>query len=306
VAVGGDEIGLTWEAPADDVGAVYRIYWDMGLGYNIYTLRTSVRQARYTEMGLRPSSSYRYLVTVFDGQTESQATGIAVKTRSWLGLPLLRLTGTSMAAVHPSETPTPRVALSTPLASPQPSEVILGLMGTNDYLDDLGNLHVVGEVHNHMPHSVDQIRVTLAFYDEAGNVLDEITSAAMLDLIVQGQRIPFTIVWEGAGDWERYSLRATGRATTERPDEGLTVVQSYARLDDAGLYHVVGTVRNEGTTTANYVKIVVSLYDQWGRIENANFAYTTPSRIAPGMTASFDCPFEYFPYQGKHLVQIAR
>ena len=303
--VGGDQIELSWDPPGDARGAIYRIYWDMGLGYNMYTFKTSVRRAQFSESGLRPSTTYRYLITTFDGQTESLPAGIAVKTHSWLSLPLHRLTQSSLSSERPRETPTPRPPTPTPRISPQPSDVILGLMGTNDYLDELGDLHVVGELHNDMTHNVDQIRVRVTFYDETGNVLEESTGSALLDLLVPGQRTPFVMTWLGAGDWERFSLRATGRATTERPKEGLTVVHSYARLDDAGLYHVVGTVRNDGSATAYYVKVVASLYDSLGRIANANFAYTEPSRIAPGRTASFDCAFDYYPYRAEHLVQLS-
>ena len=227
-----------------------------------------------------------------------------VKTHSWLFLALLRIMAPTTSPIPVRQTVTPRPASPTPLASPQPSEVILGLMGTHDYADDMGNLHVVGEVHNDMPHNVSDIRVRITFYDEAGNVLEASTSSALLDLLVPGQRTPFVMIWEHAGDWERFSLRATGRPTTGRPEEGLTVVHSYARLDDVGLYHVVGTIRNDGTATAYYVKVVVSLYDQLGKIWNANFAHTEPSRIAPGMTASFDCPFEYYTYRAEYLVQV--
>lgn len=177
-------------------------------------------------------------------------------------------------------------------------------MDTNDYLDDLGNLHVIGEAHNDTTHNVDQIRVRITFYDEEGAVLEESTSSALLDLLVPGQRTPFVIVWDEPGDWKRYSLRVTGRATTNRPGEGVSVLYSYARLDDAGLYHVFGRVRNDGTMSAYYVKVVISLYDSLGKMSNANFTYTEPSRIAPGMTASFDCTFDYYPYRAEYLVQL--
>lgn len=285
-------------------GAIYRIYWDMGQGYNMYAFKTSVGEARFRESGLRPSTVYRYLITTFDGESESHPQAVAVKTHSWLLLPLLRMTAPTAVRAPAAEAPTPSRAFSTPQTLPQQSEVVLGLMGSNDYLDDLGNLHVVGEVHNDMNHNVDQIRVRIAFYDESGNLVDESTSSILLDLLVPGQQGPFVIIWEDAGEWERFSLRATGRPTTERPKEGVTIVHSYARLDDVGLYHVVGTLRNDGSATAYYVKVVVSLYDALGKISNANFAYARPSRIAPGMTASFDCVFEYYPYRAEHLVQI--
>lgn len=302
--MGGDQIDLRWEGSADAPVAIYRIYWNLGLGYDMYRFKTSVRNTQYGEYGLRPSTSYRYLITTFDGEAESRPTGITVKTHSWLLLPLLRVAPPTTTPIPIGGTAIPSSASPTRPASPQPSEVILGLMGTNDYLDDLGNLHVVGEVHNDLASNVYQIRVRITFYDEEGNVLEESTSSTLLDILVPGQSTPFVILWQGAGDWKRFSLRATGRVTTDHPEEGLTIVHSYARLDDAGLYHVVGTIRNDGTATAYYVKIVVSLYDSLGKISNANFAHTEPSRIAPGMTASFDCPFDYYPYRAEHLVQV--
>ncbi len=304
--MGGDEISLIWEAPSAAPGAIYRVYWDMGLGYNMYTFRTSVRDTGFSERGLNPSTSYRYQITTFDGLTESSPVGAVVTTASWLRLPLARLAQAASAALVTGGTPVAPPTPSRAAAIPQPSEVILGLMGTNDYVDDLGALHIVGEVHNDMLHNVDQIRVHITFYDDAGRVLESITGSALVDLMVPGQRTPFVIVWENPGDWQRYSLRATARATTERPGEGIIVLHSYARMDDAGLYHVVGTIRNDGLTTADYTRAVVSLYDSFGKISNAGFAFTEPSRIPPGTIASFDCSFEYYPYQAEHVVQIVQ
>jgi hypothetical protein len=303
--VGGDEIDLTWQAPPGASGSIYRVYWDQGSGYRMCVLRTSVHDARYTDLNLRPSTTYRYFVTTFDGQTESSPVAVAVETYSWLRLPLVRLAASSKSNSIVSATPMP---VATPSASsplPQPEEVILGLMGTNDYVDDLGNLHLVGEVHNDMLYNVDEIRVDVTFYDDSGGVVEAVTGSALLDLLAPGQRSPFVVVWENPGQWKRYSLRATARPTTARSTEGLTLVHSYARLDENGLYHVVGTIRNDGLTTLYYVGVVVSLYDSFGRISNAGLTHATPSRIAPGTAASFDCPFEYYPYMAEFLVQMA-
>jgi len=304
-SVGGDRIDLTWEAPPGATGGIYRVYWDQGSGYRMYTLRTTVPGDRHSDVGLRPSTTYCYFVTTFDGETESSPVGVRVETHSWLRLPLTRLT---MPANADTTAPPTRVPLATPSAPsplPQPAEVILGLMGSNDYVDDLGNLHLVGEVHNDMQYNVDEIRVRVTFYDDSGNVLETVTDSALLDLLVPGQTSPFLIVWEDPGEWKRYSLRAAARPTTSRPTEGLTLVHSYARLDENGLYHVVGTLRNDGLTTPYYVRVVVSLYDSFGRISNAGFVYAKPSRVPPGTAATFDCPFEYYPYNAEHLVQMS-
>ena len=304
-SLGGDQIDLAWDPPPDTPGAIHRVYWDRGSGYSIYALRTSVRGATYSEGGLNPSTRYRYLITTFDGESESSPVGVAVETHSWLRLPLERIKGASATRSVAAATPEPLPLPSAAPASPLPAEVMLGLMGTNDYLDDLGNLHLIGEVHNDMADNVDQIRVRVTFYDDVGNVLEAVTGSALLDLLAPGQRSPFVIVWENPGDWQRFSLRATARSTTERAQEGLTVVHSYARLDENGLYHVLGTIKNDGLTTAYYVGVVVSLYDSFGKISNAGLAHASPSRIPPGTAASFDCSFESFPYLAEHVVQVA-
>jgi hypothetical protein len=53
-------------------------------------------------------------------------------------------------------------SLLAPLVSPQPSQVMLALLGTNGCLDDLANLDVVG-VHNDLRYDVDQIHVRNTF-----------------------------------------------------------------------------------------------------------------------------------------------
>jgi len=271
----------------------------------MYALRTSVRGEMHSDFGLRASTTYRYFVTTFDGETESSPVGVQAETYSWLRLPLTRLTMPANADTTGPATRVPQATPSAPSALPQPAEVILGLMGSNDYVDDLGNLHLVGEVHNDMQYSVDEIRVRVTFYDDSGNVLETVTDSALLDLLVPGQTSPFLIVRENPGEWTRYSLRAAARPTTSRPTEGLTLVHSYARLDENGLYHVVGTLRNDGLTTPYYVRVVVSLYDSFGRISNAGFVYARPSRVPPGTAATFDCPFEYYPYNAEHVVQMS-
>jgi len=178
-------------------------------------------------------------------------------------------------------------------------------MTTTDYVDEVGALHLVGEVHNDTAQSVDQIRVRVTFYDEAGKALETIAGSALLDVLTPGQLSPFVIVWENPPEWKRYSLRASARPTTQRPQEGLTLVHSYARLDDSGLYHVVGTVRNDGLIAADHARVVVSLYDSFGKIANAGFAYVQPTHMPPGTLGRFDCVFEYFTYQAQHMAQIA-
>ncbi|MDH4208622.1 MAG: fibronectin type III domain-containing protein [Anaerolineae bacterium] len=303
--LGGDRIELSWKPPPGATGIIFRVYWDKGLGYRMSALKTSLSGSHYVVRGLKPATTYLFLVTTYNGEDESGPVTVEVRTRSWLQLSLARLMDTTPGSTLRPATPAPTSTAANEQQSIRVSEVMLGLMGVNDYVDDLGTLHLVGEVHNDADQYVDQIRVAVTFYDDAGNVLHSVTGASLLDLLGPGQLSPFAVVWEAPDEWKRYSLRASARPTTRRPVEGFTLVHSYARLDEDGFYHVVGTIRNDGLTTADYLRVVVSLYDSFGKISNAGFAYAQPPRIPPGATGFFDCPFEYFPYRAEHMVQIA-
>jgi hypothetical protein len=305
IAVGGDQIDLSWQAPQNVTSPIYRIYWDKGLGYLVFVPKTSVRGTKYSSDGLEPLTTYRYLVTVYDGRSESSPVFGQAQTYSWLRLPLLQFARQSAAGPLPLKTSLPTPTSSVAQDTTQGSEVILGLMTTADYVDDVGTLHLLGEVQNDTAHKVNQVRVRVTFYGDSGEVLETTTGSALLDLLAPGQLSPFVIVWENPPEWKRYSLRATARPTMERAQEGLTLVQSYARLDDSGLYHVVGTIKNEGLITADYTRVVVSLYDSFGKIANAGFAYVQPSSIPPGTTGRFDCLFDHYPYRAEHMVQIS-
>jgi hypothetical protein len=118
-------------------------------------------------------------------------------------LPLMQQSGQSLLPlIRPSQQPFPTLPppLSTPLypvpSFPQagtsyPSPVILS---QNSYIDNIGSMHVVGEVLNQAPVTAKFVEIIATFYNAYGQVIGtDFTYADPSDLSA-GQRAPFEII----------------------------------------------------------------------------------------------------------------
>jgi len=219
--------------------------------------------------------------------------------------PTRRLTAISAFAQTPWPSPTLRRIVATPTPLP-PDTVLLGLMSSHDYEDDLGFFTIVGEVRNDLQMNVGKVLVTATFYNDSGDIIEEVSTSTMMDILLSGQRSPFALTLPRPVDLWEYSLRITARPTLEQPLAGLAVVQSRAYEDEVGFYHVTGEVENTGQRTADRVQVIVTLYDKWGKIVNAGFVYSEPRRVRPGEKAAFDCSFNYYPLVKEHAIQVER
>jgi len=214
-------------------------------------------------------------------------------------------TTTVASTQAPWPSPTSRRFVATPTPLP-PDTVLLGLMSSHEYEDDLGFITIVGEVRNDLQMNVGKVLVTATFYNASGDVIEEASTSTMMDILLPGQRSPFALILPRPVDLWEYSLRITARPTLEQPLAGLEVVQSHAYEDQVGFYHVTGEVENTGQRTADRVQVIVTLYDKWGKIVNAGFVYSEPRPVRPGEKAAFDCSFNYYPLVKEHAIQVER
>jgi hypothetical protein len=249
-----------------------------------------------------PSPSQRPAATPTSTVTPSPT---STPSRTPTPSPTRRPPATSAFTQTPWPSPTPRriVAIPTPLP---PDTVLLGLMSSHEYEDDLGFFTIVGEVRNDLQMNVGRVLVTATFYNASGDVIEEVSNSTMIDILLPSQRSPFALTLPRPVDLWEYSLRITARPTLEQPLAGLAVVQSRAYEDEVGFYHVTGEVENTGQRTADRVQVVVTLYDKWGKIVNAGFVYSEPRRVRPGEKAAFDCSFNYYPLVKEHAIQVER
>lgn len=189
-----------------------------------------------------------------------------------------------------------------PVATPQP--VVLGVAGSREYVDQAGDLVIVCDLRNDTPYLVERVQVTATLYGQDGSVLDRETVIPLLRRVWPWGQAPAVVVLEGGQAWKNYALRAAGWTVNPGPQGGVVLVGSEARVDDAGLYHVRGQVRNDGSQVERYTHVVVTLYDADDRVVNACLSRTVPEVLVPGGRGVFDCSFDFAPGAAWHTVQI--
>jgi hypothetical protein len=282
-------VTLRWAGEA----LAYRIYSDMGTGYGVYIYQATVSSTHYRQDALRPGALYRYRVVAYRDGVESVPAHVAIviQGQAASGWPAPRRVAPAQElAVTPAPTTVP------------PNTIILGVLSSEQYVDDLGTLTVAGEVRNDSALNISGARVAVTFYDALGQALGEAETPTLIDILSPGQRSPFILTLPRPATLADYSLRATACPTTEEPRSHLAVLSSRS-LEEGGFYHVVGQVENQGPSALDGVKVMVTLYDLGGKVVNVGVTRSKPEHLAPGEQATFDCVFTYFPWVSTHSVQ---
>ena len=300
----------------------------MGTGLGLVVLRRQVLNGEYTDTGLWPRTTYRYLIVehtegdtletgILRGEITTRTRGKATRPNVTLQAPALTPTPSSPHPVEASMTPlstsrirtnaveTRVVTISPPPATPLPADtILLSLMNTTDHVDDLGNVVIVGETRNDSAHNVTDAQVVVTFYNARGEIIQKERTQPLLTLLASHERSPFVLsVPEPPNLWE-WSLQAIAHPTQKELPSHLVIKESRAYEDSAGFYHVTGTVRNNGDKRVSLVQVVVTLYDRLGHPINAGFAYTHPYTIGADEDGAFDCTFSYYPRVRNYTVQV--
>jgi len=72
----------------------------------------------------------------------------------------------------------------------------------------------------------------------------------------------------------------------------LKVTSSYIEKSSSHYYEIRGTIKNEGTVTAKYVKVTIRLYDKDGQLIGSGYAYADISELQPNEESTFSGPIE--------------
>jgi hypothetical protein len=180
--------------------------------------------------------------------------------------------------------------------------VVLGLLSHQDYIDLSGELRIVGEARNESSANLDHVSARIMFYNRWGTVMRIVHVPALLDVVDPGQLVPFVVSLAEPAGWERYTVRVTAQQTLRQTASGLQIAAHQTEGLHSGILHVTGTVANRGDGAMPRAKVVVTLYDPWGTVVNAGYAYT--ERIPAGGEAAFDCQFVDYELVEEVAVQV--
>jgi len=231
------------------------------------------------------------------GATEAQPTKATAAQQATI-VPTATSAPTSApkpTAIPPTRTPASSSTMPTPKVPP------LEILSHQSHIDGKW-AHIVGEVRNNTNAPIEYVKIVVTLYDSNNKVVGTDFAYTELDVIPPGGKSPFetgTDKWAGV---TTYKVQVEGRKGS-LPRQDL-VILSHESYKDGKWLHVRGEVQNTGTTPAEYVKLVVTLYDANGNVVATDFSYTALDTIPAGGTSPFETGTDYWPNFDHYEIQV--
>jgi hypothetical protein len=194
-----------------------------------------------------------------------------------------------------------------PKAASQPENI--KILSYSWYTDSYGDFIVVGEIQNVGPNTIASVGLSGTVYTQDGTAQAYGYGSAYVNYLSPQQKAPFYIDFTPqtsvTGDLSWVSLgidhvdfNVVEAETTNKyqyPD--LSVTDSSGSADSEGVYWVSGHVKNSGTQTATYVRVIGTFYNSAGTVVAIGYTdsitgYTEdqahlPIPLDPSSTTSF-------------------
>jgi len=133
------------------------------------------------------------------------------------------------------------------------------------------------------------VKVNAKLYDASDTLIGTESSYIDLDIIMPGEKSPFSILVTNSIPIDHYKLKIIDYdITTEQPYRNLQILSYSDSIDVLGWMHVVGEVKNNGSETVEYVMILATFYDSDGKVVVTEWTFTEEDEIAPGETGTFE------------------
>ncbi len=164
------------------------------------------------------------------------------------------------------------------------------IQNDSSYTDSSGYFHVVGEVLNTGDVWLRFVKVTGTLKDSNGQIVDVTFTYAYADYLPPAQRTPFNLIeidLVKSAKSSSYSLTLDFQQATTAPANMLIIQGANSSKDGLGYFNIVGQVRNTGTQTSTFTKVVATYYNQAGKVIYVDFAFTSPSDIPPSQAYGF-------------------
>jgi hypothetical protein len=164
---------------------------------------------------------------------------------------------------------------------------------------------VVGEVQNTGTTNVGFVKLKATYYDSDGQVYASDEALMQMNVLLPGEKSPFTFTSHTGTEVERYRLElAEFRETDTQPHTDLEIISHSSEVD--GYCHVIGELKNTGATDATSAEIVATFYGADGEVVAVGLLGTTVGALGPGQTVSFDVqayPDEATPEIASYVLQ---
>jgi len=166
----------------------------------------------------------------------------------------------------------------------------VAVLSSSNFVDSIGNYHVVGEVQNTGLSTVDFAKITATFYDSSNKVVDTDFTYTELSYLQPNAKSPFDLIdiqTTIVPLIDHYSLGLSS-SPSGSIQQALQILSDSSYTDSVGYYHVVGEIQNQGAATSSFTKVCATFYDSSRKVVDADFTYTNPSDVASGAKAPFE------------------
>jgi hypothetical protein len=169
-----------------------------------------------------------------------------------------------------------------PLGTNRPAEAIK-LVSTYTWpaqLDTSGYVHVAGVVQNDTRQYVTGVVVAFGFYNRKGRLLDTGYASSAIWELKPSEYSPFIELFKPPAGFWRYKIssKISFIPTKTPPDHEFTTKITRQYIDQTGVTHLVGTAKNDASSRAGDVSIVLTFVNSKGlTVNTATVGLTSPA-----------------------------
>lgn len=159
------------------------------------------------------------------------------------------------------------------------------------YPDSLGHEHIIGVVQNTADVWIQFVKVTTVLSAANGTTLDVLTTFTEPGKVPPGGIAGFdNIELDPAKSAAFVQGKAESVISAEETlpvQTHLTILNPSMSVDSLGYVDVVGVVRNNGTLSSTFTKVVGIFFDTQKNLAYVGFTFTSPDTISPGAQYGF-------------------
>lgn len=146
---------------------------------------------------------------------------------------------------------------------------------------------IIGVVENSSDAPVEFVKIVSSVYDEQDGFLDSDYTYSMMDVLLPGEWSPFRLSIRDTKSFHSYDYQLQWQIASTIPLRRVQLLGHRGRTE-GDYFSIGGQVRNIGTTSVEFVKIIVAAYDAQDRLVGADYTYTSIDVLTPGASSPFE------------------
>ena len=173
------------------------------------------------------------------------------------------------------------------------------------YVDSDGLLHIVGEIENNTLTPLNQIKISAILLDRNGTEIKSVVGETISNVVMPEMKGAFDILIKNVRSENISDYKLNLDYSLADPKNQVIEISSTTLTKDTQNNTVItGILENKGTSTANMIRVVATLYDRDGNVLTVSELYTKPDFLRAGDSSNFIIPF-HEKYQSINAVDYS-